>query len=459
MLTVSYVAAAAAMIAAALHLVLRLRPFITTTTLLMGSLLLIYGPAFLSFTLSSGDYALLIHPFTGGTPPVPSIFAAMRAKGLEPDTVVTAMNFSVALMYVGIIAGIEAVDRAFPARAAMLATAVANWRDQTISDDVRSHSILLSVMSLLVLLMLYFSVSENHLGTISQFFSIRHDNIARNLFRAHFGGSPNYWYRLILAAVAPMFIIWGLVAGLVSRSLPLLALTGLLFAATMLGKIESLSKAPPVFLLFQFMFAALLTFTNRVSWRVALVGSLLAVFLIYVAARTFIIFAPGQSVAAMVYSRIFEVENQTLLENFAAFPGLHPFMWGNNLRPIAMLNGVPFVPAFNIVGYIWYGSHDITSPSLFIADAWADFSYAGVIVYSIVAGAVCRTLDLAFIARGKSVIGVAVLGATLVGVLTLLTTALNIALITGGLLLAPLLAGAIMLAARGLNRASIRRAS
>ena len=197
-----------------------------------------------------------------------------------------------------------------------------------------------------------------------------------------------------------------------------------------------------------------LAFTNRVSWRVALFGSVLAMLLIYVSVHAFIIFYPGQSAAETIYSRIFEVENQTLLENFAAFPNLHPFMWGNNLRPIAMWNGVPYVPAFNIVGYIWYGSHDITSPSLFIADAWADFAYAGVIVYSIMAGAICRTLDIVFLARGKSVVGVAVLGATLVGVLTLLTTALNIALITGGLLLAPLLAGAIMLASRGLNRAA-----
>src|SRR5437667_12557990 len=114
MLTLSYVTAATAMIAAAFHLVLRLRPFITTTTLLMGSLLLIYGPAFLSFTLSSGEYALLIHPFIEGTPPATSIFTAIRAKGLEPDAIVTAMNFSVALMYIGIIAGIEAVNRAVP---------------------------------------------------------------------------------------------------------------------------------------------------------------------------------------------------------------------------------------------------------------------------------------------------------------------------------------------------------
>jgi len=454
MLTLSYVAAAAAMIAAAFYLVMRLRPYITTTTMFVGLLLLIYGPAFLSFTLSSGEYALLIRPLTGGTLPVPSIFEAIKTKGLDLNAIITAMNFSVALMYVGVIAGIEIVNRTASLRTTMLAPAVANWNDQKIEDDVRTHPHLLLAIFALTLLMLYASMSEHHIKTIWQFFSIKDDNTARNLFRAHFGGSHNYWYRLILAAVAPMFVIWGLLAGLVSRSWPLLAVTGLLFAATMLGKIESLSKAPPVFFLFQILFAAVLAFTNRVSWRVALFGSLFAVLLIYVAARTFIIFAPGESVAAMVYSRIFEVENQTLLENFAAFPGLHPFMWGNNLRPIAMWNGVPYVPAFNIVGYLWYGSHDITSPSLFIADAWADFSYAGVIVYSIIAGAICRILDIVFLIRGKSVVGVAVLGATLVGVLTLLTTGLNIALITGGLLLAPLLAGAVMLASGRLNRAA-----
>ena len=300
MLILSYVAASAAMIAAIFYLVLRLRAFITTTTMFVGLLLLIYGPAFLSFTLSSGEYALLIRPFTAGLAPPSSIFTAIRAKGLEPDAIVTAMNFSVALMYVGIIAGIEAANRAFPARTALLATAVARWRDQTIADDVRSHSILLIVMGLLLLLMIYFSVQEDHIGTIFRFFSIKDDNTARNLFRAQFGGSPHYGYRLLLAAVAPMFVIWGLLAGLGRRSCALLAMTGLLFAATMLGKIESLSKAPPVFFLAQILFAVVLTVTNRISWRVAVLGSLFAVLLVYVAAQTFIIFAPGQSVAEMV---------------------------------------------------------------------------------------------------------------------------------------------------------------
>ena len=66
MLFASYAAAAAAMILAALYLFLRLRLYLTTTSMLLGSLLLVYGPASLSFTLSSGEYGFLIRQLLGG---------------------------------------------------------------------------------------------------------------------------------------------------------------------------------------------------------------------------------------------------------------------------------------------------------------------------------------------------------------------------------------------------------
>jgi len=454
MLTLSYAAAAAAMFAAALYFLLRLRFHITTTTMFVGSLLLVYGPASLSFTLSSGEYGFLVRSLTGDIGVPASMFPTMKTKIGDLDPIIGALNYSLALMYLSVILGIEGINRLFPALSARTDAALERWGKQSVKDDVRDHRLLLVVVSALVLLMLIYSIKEDHIGTIDHFFSIKDDNTARNLFRAKFGGSPSYLYRVVLSALAPMFVIWGLLAGLLRKSWPLLVAACLLFLVTMVGKIETLSKAPPAFFLIQIMFAALLTRTNKIAWRTGVASAVVVAVVIYVTTRLIIMFPPGASVIEAVYSRVFEVENETLVENFAVFPRLHPFMWGTNLRPIAMLMGVPYVPAFNIVGYIWYGSHDITSPSLFIADAWADFSYAGVIVYSMIAGAICRILDIAFLARGKSVVSIAVLGATLVGVLTLLTTALNIALVTGGLLLAPLLAYAVMLASRRLNRAT-----
>jgi len=454
MLPLSYAAAAAAMFLAASYLILRLRFYITTTTMFVGSLLLVYGPASLSFTLSSGDYGFLVRPWMSDVGMPSSMFPMMRARVGDLDPIIAAVNFSLALMYLGIILGIEAINRFFPALAASTDTTLGSWRTRSVENDARDDRLLLGVISALFLLMLFYSIKENHIGTIEHFFSIKDDNTARNLFRAKFSGSPSYLYRVALGAVAPMFVIWGLLAGVFSRSWTLLVAVFMLFLISMVGKIETLSKAPPAFFVVQIMLAGLLTRTNKVSWRTAVAGVAVLALVIYVTTRLIVIFPPGVSAITAVYSRVFEVENETLVENFAVFPHLHPFMWGTNLRPIAMLMGVPYQPAFNIVGYIWYNSHDITSPSLFIADAWADFSYAGVIFFSILAGAICRILDITFLSRGKSVANIAVLAATSLGVLTLLTTALNIALFSGGLLLAPLLAGAIKLAVGRLNRAT-----
>jgi hypothetical protein len=452
MLIASYAAATAAMLGATLYLIFRLRLFLTTTTMLIGALLLVYGPAFLSFTLSSGETGFLIHRLSGFVGEPLRIFSDIKARVPDFDGIIVAMNFSIALMYIGVITGIEAVHKLAPMRAVATQAALASWNSHALQDDAGSHGTLLVVISALVLLMLYFSVTENHLGTILKFFSIKGDNDARNLFRLHFASSPNYFYRVVLGAVAPMFIIWGFLGGASSRSCSLLLAACLLFGVTMIGKIETLSKAPPAFFLVQLMLAALLTFTNKISWKVALFGAVVVSLVIYATTRLVIIFSDGKSVLEAVYSRAFEAESQSLLENFATFPAIHPHMWGAGIRPIAMLMGVPYVPTYSIVANTWYGTYNVTSPSLFIADAWADFSYAGVIAYSLLAGVVSRSVDLIFLAKGKSAIAIAVLGATFMGVFILLTTALNTALLSGGLLLAPMLALVFVTTTRHLTR-------
>src|SRR5258708_10422011 len=109
------------------------------------------------------------------------------------------------------------------------------------------------------------------------------------------------------------------------------------------------------------------------------------------------IFPQGTAVSEVVYSRVFEAENQALLENFATFPFVHSHMWGANLRPVALLMGLPYTPAFSIVAYTWYGNYDVTRPALFIADAWPYFCYFGLIGFCLIACAVCRSIDATFL--------------------------------------------------------------
>jgi hypothetical protein len=455
MLSVSYAAAVAAMLVAALYLFFRLRLFVTTTTMLVGSLLLIYGPAYLSYMLSSGEHAFLINLFADLAHYPDALFAIIKARVAEFDAVVIAMNFSIALMYLCIIVGIEAVDRLAAGRIETMRTSLANWSVQPLRDDMDGHRILLIAILALFAFMLYVSITEHHITTIWKFLSIRGDdesNVARNAFRLHFATSPSYSYRLILAAVAPMFVIWGLLTGWFNKSWPLSLAAILLFLATMIGKMDTLSKAPPAFFLVQLMVAALLTFSNRITWRSALGGTCAVALVIYAIARLIMTLPKGLAGFEFVYFRVFEVESQALLENFATFPFVHPHMWGANIRPVASLMGLHYIPSYSIVAHTWQGTYDVTSPSLFIADAWADFSYAGVIVFSLIAGAVCRSIDAIFLVRGKSVVAVAVLGAAFMGVFTLLVTALNTALLSGGLLLAPILAGLLVMATRYLSR-------
>ena len=446
MLSVSYAAAAAAMLIAALYLFLRLRLYLTTTTMLVGSLLLIYGPAYLSYTLSSGEPGFLINRLAGATGQAHPIFAIIGNRVSDLDAVMIAMNLSIALMYIGIIAGIEAVDWLLPKRTAVMSAALTHWDHQELRDDIGGSHILLLAITALVVLMSYHSIKEGHIATIWNFLSIPggDNNVARNAFRHHHGGSPSYLYRLVLNAIAPMFIIWGTLAAWVHRSWALSAIVLMLFIVTLIGKMEILSKTPAAFLIIQLIVAGLLLLTNKISWRSALTITLLISLVLYATTQVIMVFPDISSALSAIYSRVFEAENQSLLENFATFPAIHPHMWGANIRPIATLMGMEHLPAYKIVAYTWYGTHDVTSPSLFIADAWADFSYAGVLAFSILAGAACRLIDATFLPHGKTVVVVAVLGATFMGIVTLLTTALNTAFTSGGLLLAPILAGLLM---------------
>ena len=445
MLSASYVTVGAAMFAAALYLFFRLRLFLTTATMLIGSLLLIYGPAYLGFMLSSGAHALLIRSISGGVLQINPIFPLIAGKVKDFDAVVIAMNLSLALMYVSIIAGIEVVDRLIPRRIAALRAGLTNWNGQVLRDDVRGDRILLAAISLLLLFMCLVSIRENHVGTIKDFLSLPTNDGSRIDYRLHHGGSPNYIYNVILGAIAPMLVIWGILAGWLNRSWWLLSSAFLLFLAVMIGKSESLSKAPPAFFLIQMIVAAVAVFSNRISWLFGLGVAGVVALVLYVIFRLVL---PASEGMETVYYRVFEAENQSLLENFSTYPFMHPHLWGSNIRPIAMLKGVPFVPSFSIVAYTWYGNHDVTSPALFIADAWADFSYFGVFLFGMLAGAVCRSIDIAFLSHGKTIVAVAILGASFAGVFTLLVTALNTAFFSGGLVLAPALAGLLLTAIR-----------
>ncbi|MBR1212653.1 hypothetical protein [Bradyrhizobium sp. JYMT SZCCT0180] len=454
MLVASYVLTALSICCAAVYLCGRLRLFLTATTMLLASLLLIYGPAYLSFVLSSGEKAMLIARLSGSEGRMSVMYSMIQSASSDFGAIIVAMNISIALMFIGVVASVEIVDRLIPGRAASLKIALADWNSQALRDSVGGTRVLLVIVVCLTLFLAWISFSEDHLGTIGSFLSITGDEAARAAFRLNNGGSPNYLYRMALGAVAPMLVVWGLLSGWVNRSWGLLSVAGLLLVAVLIGKSEILSRAPPAFFLVQLIVAGLLVFRNKLTWRSALVVLSAVILILYVVVRLTISVYDSFGPWGFLYYRIFEVPSESALETFGAFPAKYPHTWGANIRPLAAMMGLDYVPAFTIISQLWHNTKDATSNALFIADAWVDFSYGGVIVFSALAGAACRLIDLIYLVNGKTTIGIAMMAAAFGGVLTLLVSALNTAFLSGGLLLAPLVAGAIVGIIKVMNRNS-----
>jgi hypothetical protein len=451
MLLASYLVAALAMGGSAAYLIYRLRLFFTATTMLLGSLLLIYGPAYLSFVLSSGEKSMVLHRLAGSAGGRSEIFRTIQSASPDFGAILTAMNLAIALMFVGVIVGIAIVDRLASKSAAGVEAAVAAWNAQPLRDGLGSVRALLIVIVGLTLTMAFVSIREDHLGTIRAFLSIS-DDAVRQAFRIEHGGSPNYWYRVILGAIAPIFVIWGLLSGWLNRSWPLLLASGLLFVAVMTGKFEVLSKAPAALFLIQLAVAGLLVFRNTMSGRAALVALLAAVLVFYAAIKLTMASYDQFGAMGFLFYRAFEVPSESLLETFGAFPFRFPHTMGANIRGLAALMGVDFIPSYSVVSRLWHGSDGLSSNALFIADAWIAFSYIGVLLFSILAGVLCRAIDAFFLVEGKTIVSVSVLAATSFGIFTLLISALNTAAITGGLLLAPVTAGLVVKAVRFFKR-------
>jgi oligosaccharide repeat unit polymerase len=419
----SYVIAALAIYGAGLYLIYRLDLYFTASSMLLGFLLLVYGPAYLA-------YMLFRRPI--------SVVDLRISNSFNFDDIVVSLNLSIAIMFVCVIAGIELVDRLAPRSAETLRQAISGWNLQPLRGGRTKPWSLLIVILALGLFMAWISVRERHLSTIAGFLSVSGNEVAKTAYRQQYGGSNVYFYNVGVASIAPMLIVWGALAGWVLRWWPLLVVTAFLLALTVLGKIETLSKAPFALFIIQLLLVAYLVFRNSINWRVAFLGVVVTLILFYPIIRLAVPEVDEMEALSFFYYRAFDISNQALLEYFGAFPERMPYMWGANIRPLATLLGHEYAPSFDVVSRVWRFTGGSTTTAMFIADAWADFSYFGVISFSIVVGVICRAIDILLLVRGKTVTAVAVLAAAFIGIYNLMISALPTSMLSGGLILPPL---------------------
>ncbi|WP_435352560.1 O-antigen polymerase [Emticicia sp. SJ17W-69] len=148
--------------------------------------------------------------------------------------------------------------------------------------------------------------------------------------------------------------------------------------------------------------------------------------------------------ATAALERITAEPNRVLREYFIWWPDHFPHKHGLNIRPIhAILGNGEFEPAYKTVVYQYVPSDELnmlvgTWPAIFIADAWVDFSYFGVFLFSIIVGFTLRFIDV-FLKYYKNSYGAALFAALVGSLFTLIENALLTAFLTGGLIILPVL--------------------
>lgn len=438
MLEMTYLFAVLSMAISGIYIVQRCKLRITSTSMIICGIFLFHGPAYIYYM------------FEPNTTP---IFRKMKATPLFNDAIIS-LNISLGLMFLLVIVGAELVNVSAKRHSMLADNSIRGWDEEKATAGPPDDKHFLVVVLALAIGMLAVSIYENHVGVILQFIGSEEKDVTR----ATTGGSDFYVYRLAISSIAPMMAAWCLVRWRVSKTRILAIASTLIVAATLIGKLETLQKANAPLFFIQILIALYLIKSNRITLRLALAIALAVVILLGPA----VIFAVSgyeeNGVLGFLFYRIFEIPNEILVEHFAAIPGLIPHTSGANIRPLAWLTGQPFVPTYDTVAFLWRGAPGSTSTAMFIGDAWDAFSYAGVAAVSLIAGALCRGIDIVFLRQGRTALTAAVLSASFMGVYSLLISSLQTAILSGGLLLCPAFAVIVVSISRRISKLQNREA-
>jgi hypothetical protein len=401
---------------------LRERPRILLTPLFLLSMLVLYG---------IGSYV-----YFAGADTVPEVRRAV---------VICLM-----LMWIGVIGGIELARQTSPL-ATRSATVVRHWKSlpmihRGVGDQLLGALGLLVALYLVGVLVAY--------GKVGQLFSFSalYDSALKASFRHEYGAEGGYLYQTLIASIAPFLSFLLLLTGRAARKRSLVAIGILLSVAVLAGKVGTFEKTPWLIYLLQLM----ITLQAARSLELGLTRILLSLLVLtggVILAVEVALPDLGGDIFEWLGYRFFEVNNEVIYQTFYVYPHYLPHTWGMNIGLVhALFGSGELVSAHHQVAN-FFGAEGATFDAFFIADAWVDFSYGGVLILSILVGWVVKTADLFITNLGKTPLSVALLGSGLYGLFQLLVTSAFTAFLSGGLILIPLLAAASSGLVNDLSRA------
>lgn len=418
---------AVALILTLAYLRQRVERKLSLTGISLMTLCLVHGPALTIYVL-----------FTGPD----SYGFEVTLERVDRSATLAQLPLAVSLMFAGLLLGIEAATVLWRGAARRAIRALRGQPRGTLNRRMRLGPFGRATLWILTLAMLAVTVAEAQVSKVANYFASGETELGMILMRSEEGGTPYYAYNLLLAAVAPFLLMVAFsAASNQPRHVALRTLIPALFIAVLIGKLGTLSKAPAVIFLLQLLLFWLLWRRHRFAWRsVALV-----------VCSAFVMFAgivhwtiPDldlYGVEQFLYYRVFDIPNEVLLEYFAAVPASVPHGWGTGLVPF--LRGVPdsqYLPMYSAVAEVTRGTLLSTSNAMFIGDAWAEFGWAGLAIFPVIAGFVVRSIDIYAFRHGESDVSACLVAGGTYGIFTFLSTSLNTALLTGGLALLPAIA-------------------
>jgi len=212
----------------------------------------------------------------------------------------------------------------------------------------------------------------------------------------------------------------------------------------MLWGVSTLHKASAFFYILQLSIFFYLLKKTVWEWNTKLILKAILLILILIV-PIYLSLTPSEDAVdaiAEALNRVTNEPNRVLREYFIWWPNYFSHRLGLNIRQIhAIFGHGEFEPAYKTIVYQYNDYNNPfagTWPTIFIGDAWVNFSYYGVLMFSIVAGFVLTFLDY-ILKNYRNSYGVALFAGLVGSLFTLIENSLLTAFLTGGLLILPLL--------------------
>jgi hypothetical protein len=315
------------------------------------------------------------------------------------------------------------------------------WKIGKLNCSRESDRRLQNTVIFAVLILAPFMMIENQIPRVIEYITSDLGEFAKIELRRESGGSSYYIFNLLLAGILP-FIAFSWIAK--REYFSQRAIIGIAFIAIVLvGKAASLSKAPPAIFLLQSFIAIKMS-------RSLYFGTYQSIGFLFLSTALFSLMATiaipnideTDGALSFLFYRIFMIPNEGLLEYFSAIPAVIDYSWGSQFSWLSgLFKNNQTLPTYWVVAELHRGVSGSTTTVMFIGDAWADFSWLGVVAASFILGVITRWIDIiTVVRRGKNPYTVAGICLAHFGIFTALSTALQTAMLTGGLLLvAPLI--------------------